>query len=51
MQNNMEPDLIDDEQILLRCEVTDEALEASAFVGVSAFFTLGNCTGLDSCPA
>ncbi|HSZ67960.1 MAG TPA: hypothetical protein VK825_17265 [Xanthobacteraceae bacterium] len=51
MQNNMEPDLIDDEQILLRCEVSDEALEASAFVGVSVLFTLGNCTGLDSCPA
>jgi hypothetical protein len=48
---NLEPDLINDEQIMLRYEVSDEALEASAFVGVSVFFTLGNCTGLDSCPA
>jgi hypothetical protein len=51
MQNNVEPDLFNDEQILLRCEVSDEALEAAAFVGVSVHFTLGNCTGLGSCPA
>jgi hypothetical protein len=48
---NFEPYLINDEQTLLRYEISDEALEASAFAGVSASFTLGNCTGLDSCPA
>jgi hypothetical protein len=48
---NLEPDLINEEQTLLRYEISDEALEASAFVGASALFTLGNCTGLGSCPA
>lgn len=48
---HLESDLIDDEQSLLRYEISDEALEAAAFVDASAAFTLGNCTGLDSCPA
>jgi hypothetical protein len=48
---NFEPDLIDDEYAMLHYEISDEALEASAFVGGSAAFTVGNCTGLDTCPA
>jgi hypothetical protein len=48
---NVEPNLVDDEQTMLRHEISDEALEASASLGVSALFTLGNCTGLGSCPA
>ena len=48
---HLEFDLIDDEQSFLRYEISDEALEAAAFVDASAAFTLGNCTGLDSCPA
>ena len=48
---NLEPYLIDDEQAMLRYEISDEALEASASVGVAAAFTIGNCTGLDTCPA
>jgi hypothetical protein len=48
---NLEPYLIDNEQGMLRYEISDEALEDSASVGVSAAFTIGNCTGLDTCPA
>jgi hypothetical protein len=32
-------------------EVSDAALEQAAGVDMPVLFTLGNCTGLDSCPA
>lgn len=48
---NLEHNSIDEEQTLLRYEISDEALKAAAFVDASAGFTLGNCTGLNSCPA
>jgi len=36
---------------LLTHEVSDEALESAAFVEKVGAYTLGNCTGLESCPA
>jgi hypothetical protein len=39
-----------DEDILLH-KVSDEELERTAEMGSSGAFTLGNCTGLGSCPA
>jgi len=32
-------------------EVSDEALESAAFMEKVGAYTLGNCTGLESCPA
>ncbi len=32
-------------------EVSDAALEQAAGADIPVIFTLGNCTGLDSCPA
>ena len=32
-------------------KVSDEAIERAAEVWSSAAFTIGNCTGLGSCPA
>jgi hypothetical protein len=32
-------------------KISDEALERSAEMWSSAAFTIGNCTGLGSCPA
>ena len=32
-------------------KITDEAIERAAEAGSSAAFTIGNCTGLGSCPA
>ncbi len=39
------------DEALLYSEVSDAALERAVGVGTPALFTLGNCTGLDSCPA
>ena len=39
-----------EEDILLH-KVSDDALERSAEMWGTAAFTIGNCTGLGSCPA
>jgi hypothetical protein len=39
------------EENLLTCEVSDEALETAGGKEIAANFTLGSCTGLSECPA
>ena len=39
------------EQDILLHKVSDDALERSAEVSGAAAYTIGNCTGLGSCPA
>jgi hypothetical protein len=38
-------------EYVLTHDVSDEALENAAFVEKVGAYTLGNCTGLESCPA
>ena len=40
-----------EEEHLLTCEVSDEALETAGGKEIAAIFTLGSCTGLSECPA
>jgi hypothetical protein len=40
-----------EEEYLLACEVSDEALETAGGKEIAAIFTLGSCTGLSECPA
>lgn len=39
------------EQAILTCEVSDEALEIAAGMENAGAYTIGDCTGLSSCPA
>jgi hypothetical protein len=39
------------EQEILICEVSDEALEIAAGTENVGAYTIGDCTGLSSCPA
>jgi hypothetical protein len=39
------------EQEILICEVSDEALEIAAGTENAGAYTIGDCTGLSSCPA
>jgi hypothetical protein len=41
----------DDEVAILNIEISDELLESTAQSDEMCAFTLGSCTGLDSCPA
>lgn len=43
--------LIDTEEEVLNCEVSDEALETAGSECAHAGYTLGACTGLSVCPA
>lgn len=40
-----------EEEYLLTCEVSDEALETAGGKEIAVIFTLGSCTGLSECPA
>jgi len=44
------PNTLDEENLLLTCEVSDEALETAGGKEMTASFTLGSCTGLSVCP-
>jgi hypothetical protein len=39
------------EQDILNCDVSDEALEIAAGTEYAGVYTIGDCTGLSSCPA
>jgi hypothetical protein len=40
----------DEDEVVIAFEVSDGELEQAAGTGTAAF-TVGNCTGLDTCPA
>jgi hypothetical protein len=42
---------LDTETEILSFEVSDAEAERAGGTSVAAFYTIGNCTGLESCPA